>query len=63
MKYIHLTFGRRVWEIQAYGDGMSNFSGAPYLTKTEARKALRIWRAYTFYHTVSARNVETGETF
>lgn len=59
---VHVTFGRRRWEVQAYRGGeMVNYSGEPFLTKGEATKAAAAWRGAAFDEVV-ARNVGTGET-
>lgn len=59
---IHLTFGRREWEIQAVKDGhLDNYSGPPYLTKGEAKRALKAWKWFDFWDEAKATNVRTGE--
>lgn len=59
MKYMHLNFGKREWELQAFVAGrMVNYSGPPYLTRGEARRGLE---APYVPADLRAVNVRTGD--
>lgn len=60
-EHVHVTWGRREWELQARTEGgYLHWSGPPFLTRGEARRALSVWKGYDFFENVAAVNVRTG---
>lgn len=59
---LHIAWGKREWEMHAVKDGyLVNYSGPPYLTKGEAKSALKTWKWFDFWDEAKATNIRTGE--